>query len=226
MAKPSFKRDLILVITPDWSAFQGELFYFQQGVQRGAPLPVVVGKEGMAWGKGLHEEACLKREGDGKSPAGIFELGTIFGTASAAACGMPYLMIDEQLEWVDDPHSRYYNLPVRGDGEKDWKSSEKMSAFSDLYKWGIEVRHNCPPEPHLGSCIFMHIWRSANLGTEGCTAMREEDLYALIQSLDSANPPLLIQLPREEYLQRRVAWDLPLASNAETRSRRDAKEIN
>lgn len=58
-----------------------------------------------------------------------------------------------------------------------------MSEIS-FYEYGIEVLYNTNSTvPRKGSCIFMHIWKSATIGTEGCTAIAEEDISDIQASL-------------------------------------------
>ena len=62
------------------------------GWRRRQPVPVVIGKNGAAWGLGLQaprQDGPVKREGDNRSPAGVFRIGTAFGYAPQhrhAAC--------------------------------------------------------------------------------------------------------------------------------------------
>lgn len=109
-----------------------------------------------------------KREGDGKSPAGVFALSSAFGYAPQPLRGsrMPYLNLTSSTECVDDVHSKYYNRIVdRSLVTPDWNSSEHMRDAGESYRWGIIVDHNRivagdnnPPEPAGGSCVFLHIW--------------------------------------------------------------------
>src|SRR5262249_11363426 len=84
-------RQLVLVTTDGWDAVGGEMRRYERDTIKdqwkavGEKIPVVVGRNGMAWGKGLHGDAIgdgpVKKEGDGRSPAGIFSLGSAFGYA-------------------------------------------------------------------------------------------------------------------------------------------------
>jgi D-alanyl-D-alanine dipeptidase len=88
--------------------------------------------------------------------------------------------------------------------------AEIMRRDDDLYKWGMNIEQNFPAvKPYCGSCIFFHIWRKPGSGTEGCTAMAEEDLLALMSWADPAQHPLVVQLPTEIYEKVRKEWDLP-----------------
>src|SRR6201994_5000520 len=141
---PRGSRQLILVTTRDWDAVGGTLRRFErrnsktEWRQVGDAIPVVVGRNGLGWGAGLNTETGdgpLKKEGDGKSPAGVFSLGTAFGFAQASEAAwlkLPYTPLDDSTECVDDTNSRRYNLIVeRGDArDVDWKSSERMREVS------------------------------------------------------------------------------------------------
>jgi len=183
----------------------------------GPAVPVVVGRSGLAWGKGLASlrgPGPVKREGDGKSPAGVFLLSTAFGQTPVAPPGwqLPYRYLADEVECVDDIKSASYNRLTtrRGAAQADWSSSEKMWQ-EPLYKWGVVVDHNTssPLQPAGGSCIFLHIWRGPGRGTAGCTAMDESALTTTIGWLAPRQAPLLVQLPRAEYKRLKSAWRLP-----------------
>lgn len=207
-------KQLVLVTTPDWNATQGTLQRYEKHLLRwravGPPIPIVVGRTGLAWGRGLHPpmNGPQKEEGDGKSPAGIFEIGTSFGFASSAGWKLPYLQLRDTTECVDDAQSTFYNQIVERTALSDWKSSEKMRAIPQ-YEWGAFVSHNTPPHPGSGSCIFLHIWSGPASHTTGCTAMGREDLLTLLGWLDPKLTPRLVQLPRSEYARLRREWSLP-----------------
>jgi D-alanyl-D-alanine dipeptidase len=228
---------MIVVTTPDWNAVEGRLVRYERTNPQqpwrpvSESIPIVVGKNGLGWGIGLIATDApkirtasdpLKKEGDGKAPAGIFSLGTAFGYAPQALRGvkMPYLSLTPSIECVDDVGSKYYNRVVdRSAVSAGWYSSEHMRSV-DLYRWGIVVDHNGmvaelsarPPKPGGGSCIFLHIWRGPGQGTVGCTAMSQIELEALLTWLDPAQKPLLVQLPASEYARLIRRWKLPRLS--------------
>lgn len=229
----SFKsaRQMILVTTPDWNSVQGTLQRYERKKTSGAwrkagdEIQIVVGRKGLAWGEGIHEkevfqtEQPLKKEGDGKSPAGIFPLESVFGTtprAEAAWLKMPYLQLEESTECVDDVNSGKYNQIVDRYkvGVFDWKSSEKMLEVGEQYSWGVTVAHNSnPPERGKGSCIFLHIWKAPDSGTSGCTAMERSELETVLRWLDKKQNPVLVQLPATEIDRLGKTWKLPKQNN-------------
>lgn len=228
---------MIVAATANWDAVEGRLQRFERANAReawrpvGEPIPIVVGKNGMGWGIGLiatdnagvrAADEPAKREGDGKSPAGVFALGTAFGYAAEPLAGskMPYLALTPTTECVDDVGSRYYNRIVdRSAVAPDWSSSEHMRYTGESYRWGMVVDFNDtaekpgsnPPVPGGGSCVFLHIWHSPDQGTAGCTAMTQSNLETLLLWLDPARKPVLVQLPESVYRRLADRWMLPKA---------------
>jgi D-alanyl-D-alanine dipeptidase len=217
-------RQLILIATGGWDAVDGEMTLYErdsindQWKAVGEKVSIVVGRNGMAWGKGLHGDAIgegpVKKEGDGRSPAGIFSLGPAFGYVTREQAGemrLPYVQAIATLECVDDPYSAYYNRIVERDcvENPDWKSSERMRRDDDQYRWGVVVDQNAQGEPGCGSCVFLHVWETPGKGTAGCTAMNLSSMEDFLRWLDVKMQPLLVQLPRAEFERLRKAWGLP-----------------
>jgi len=218
-------RQAIVVKTADWNASAAILqAYEREGegsswVAVGKKIPAIVGRNGLGWGAGIHprEDAKSgpeKREGDGKSPAGIFPLGSAFGYETAemtAWVGIPYQQMTATHKCVDDVHSKYYNLIIDSSQVKqDWSSCEEMLRKDDLYRLGIVVNHNgAPVAAGKGSCIFLHVWKGPSQGTAGCTAIAGEDLEMLLIWLAPQAGPVLVQLPEAEYERLRALWNLP-----------------
>lgn len=221
----SSSRQIVVVRIGNWQAFTGTLQRYQRASVSapwravGSSIPVVVGRNGLAWGIGLHamDQSMLpvKIEGDGKAPAGLFSLGPAFGYASPASVSwirFPYIQSDPALRCVDDAASRHYNALVsEGMVTKDWKSSEDMLRKDEVYRFGVVIHHNWAEKtiPGNGSCIFFHIWEGPDIGTSGCTAMQPADLEQLLRWFDPAANPLLLQLPESEILRFREVPDLP-----------------
>ncbi|MEM1294184.1 MAG: L,D-transpeptidase family protein [Verrucomicrobiota bacterium] len=207
---------LLLVNSANWESTSGELRRFLRDADGDwkeveSIIPVVLGRSGMAWGRGFHLESPIeipiKQEGDGCSPAGLFELGTCFGRAPdfSANPDLPYRQATQSDYFVDDPESATYNRWVRwnSDGDqgkaRNWESAESMLREDDLYEFGIVVRHNMEPVvPAAGSAIFLHVWRNSSHPTAGCTAMSRERLIELLSWLDFSKHPFLLQIPDSE----------------------------
>ncbi len=215
----SGSKQLIVVITPDWSSTSAVMTRYDlrdgKWEPAAAPTTVILGRTGLAWGRGVSqrdtEGGPVKREGDGKAPAGVFRLGPAFGFNGApASLRMPYLQLRDTTECVDDSSSSHYNTIVDRSAvaRVDWSSSEKMRSIG-VYEHGVVVVQNDPPRPAGGSCIFLHLVDPKGRPTAGCTSMNAEAMQALLRWLDPARTPLLVQLPQSEYDRLRSLWRLP-----------------
>jgi zinc D-Ala-D-Ala dipeptidase len=209
----------IVVTTNGWDSVDGTLRRFerQSGIwtQIGQAAPVVIGKNGLGWDPetraGGFTAQEVKREGDGRSPAGVFRLSSEFGfDDSPPDNNMKYLPLTAETECVDDAGSAFYNEIVDRAliPRPDWKSSEKMREVAQ-YRLGVVVAYNPRRVKGAGSCVFMHIWRGVGAGTAGCTAIDQTTIRPIIETLDEKKKPILIQLPDEIYQAVRTDWHLP-----------------
>lgn len=188
----------------------------------GAAWPGRLGRNGLAWGLGLHPQppgAVLKKEGDGRAPAGVFALGGVYGYGPASgvqrAAGLAYHQVGPSDLWVEDPDSPDYNrhirLPGRGPAT-EWEKAQQMKQGDPAHSLKLLIHHNTGPRivPGGGSAIFFHIWRQDGAKTSaGCTVMSEADLRTLIAWVDPKKRPLFVLLPEQDYLTLRPRWKLP-----------------
>ena len=131
-----------------------------------------------------------KREGDGKSPSGIFPLGIAFGYDPSVVTKMPYRQATDDDFWVDDVNSEDYNKWVKG--KPNAASCEKMKRDDDQYKYGVVIEYNMHPiVKGKGSAIFLHVWKRGK-STVGCVSMPEEMVLKILGWLDPAKKPLII----------------------------------
>lgn len=152
----------------------------------GDPVPAVLGVNGIT---------LDKQEGDGKSPAGTFLLGRAFGSEQApSGLRMPYTRTTRYDFWVDDPESADYNRWVTTfeDPHRYWRSFEKLAI--PAYRYAVVIDYNIQPTvPGRGSAIFLHVWSGPDGHTVGCTAIAEQQLVVLLDWLDPAKRPVIIQ---------------------------------
>jgi len=194
---------MIMVTSSDFSSPDAKLqrYSLQHGKWQkvGQEIDIKIGKNGMGWGLGLHNipknATIIKKEGDGKSPIGIFALGNAFGYEPYEA-KYPYNVMNEKYHCVDDIHSKWYNQIIDSTQvQKDYDSHEVMKFKANYYRYGIVVKHNPNNIPSRGSCIFMHI---KDIPTTGCNAMSEDQIKEIIQWLDPIARPILLQAPSSE----------------------------
>jgi L,D-peptidoglycan transpeptidase YkuD (ErfK/YbiS/YcfS/YnhG family) len=213
---------LIVASAPDWNTDHGTLRLYERepgGPWRpvSEPWPVLLGKNGLAWGRGVagqDEKGLHKQEKDKRAPAGIFKVGQVYGYEAALPPGgdYPYHQVTDADAWVDDPRSPHYNQHVVVDTANlpPWFSRERMRSGDFAYHWLIEIQHNEHPAiPGEGSAIFFHIRRGETRPTSGCTSMAEENLLRIIRWLRQAKHPEYVLLPDAEYGRKWKAWGLP-----------------
>lgn len=144
----------------------------------GDAMPVVIGKNGLT----KH-----KQEGDLRTPIGLFTLGSAFGTMRAPNFKWPYVVLKSSTICVDHKDSLYYNQWIDKTIIKKsaWISGEHMLDVQPEYALGLIINYNTKnPQPGLGSCIFMHVWKSPTTATAGCIAMSKSNMYTILNWLD------------------------------------------
>ena len=85
---PNGCEQLLVVKSEGWTATSATLQRYAREKNAdwrsvGEAVRVNVGRHGMAWGRGLHDArpGPVKLEGDGRTPAGVFPVGALFGYA-------------------------------------------------------------------------------------------------------------------------------------------------
>jgi len=214
---------VLLVTTPGWDSARGSLQRFErrQGtfVPVENPIPVWVGKSGLAWrtDEGAPPPPApgpMKREGDGRAPAGLLSFGDMWGYGPKAPEGVrfPYHMSTECDRCVDDAdhadYGRVLTLPSPKAGT--FRSAEYLRMSTEHYRYMVIIHYNdLRPIKGAGSCIFLHVAPPPGGGTAGCTALAAEDLLTLLRWLDPAQSPVLMQVPETQLDVVGAAWNLP-----------------
>jgi len=192
-------NEQVIVVTTDNENLKSGILAFyekEKGVWKKVfpDIPVVIGRNGMTKNK---------KEGDGKTPSGVFPLGTAFGTGKKpASLKIPYRQTTKYDYWVDDPSSPDYNrwIHYRGNPKKRWKSFERLT--HPLYKHAIVIRYNDEPVVKgRGSAIFIHIWNKPSGHTLGCIATSEANVLKIMKALDQKKNPIIVISTKKEKLQ-------------------------
>ncbi|MFH0710541.1 MAG: hypothetical protein V2A75_10045 [Pseudomonadota bacterium] len=191
-------QQLVVVVSPELNSTHGILQrYEKEGTwsKIGEGIRVTLGRNGLGWAQ---ERQPQKNEGDGRSPAGVFEIGSTFGYGLETNSSMPYLYADENLICVDDVNDRFYNKMTLLNPLNPPKSFENMHRSDELYRYGAVIEHNRLGEKGRGSCIFFHLNRLDYRPTSGCTAMDEKPLLEMLRWLDPIKNPKLLQIPKSD----------------------------
>jgi L,D-peptidoglycan transpeptidase YkuD (ErfK/YbiS/YcfS/YnhG family) len=127
-----------------------------------------------------------KREGDRASPAGSWRLLSAFYRPDKPLTKTPRLpmrLIRQSEGWCDDSDSPLYNrrvvAPFRQSHENLWRDDH-------LYDIVIVLDYNFSPRrKRRGSAIFIHCARPGFTPTDGCVALRYDDLRRLLPRLSN-----------------------------------------
>jgi len=227
LSPPEGSRQLVLAVAETLDASHVRLRrYERSGPEEawqpvGSEVPARVGKNGLAWGRGLHRTpkaaARHKREGDWRAPMGVFRIGDAFGDAPSAPPGTrwAYQQVTENDLWVEDTAAPTYNQHIRVPADRprtSWEESQRMKMGDPAHRLKVVIHHNTVPDvrPGAGSAIFFHIWRQAGARpTSGCTAMAAADLQMLLGWLEPEALPVYVLIDRSGHAVAQSAGVLP-----------------
>ena len=134
--------------------------------------PAYIGKKG--WGK--------KKEGDGKSPVGVFRFTMAFGIEPDPGCALGYTQADGTHYWVGDSNSEFYNrfVSTRDHDGFNRKDSEHIVDYKLAYPYVLNISYNEEGKPGLGSAIFLHC-QTKNHFTGGCVAIPKDVMIKVMR---------------------------------------------
>jgi L,D-peptidoglycan transpeptidase YkuD (ErfK/YbiS/YcfS/YnhG family) len=125
-----------------------------------------------------------KKEGDNKTPAGIFSFKSVFYRKDRIIkikTDLKKFIIKKNMGWCDDPNSRLYNklikFPFNFKAEKLWLNE-------NIYDIIIIINYNTKPiVKKKGSAVFLHIAKKKYTGTRGCLAISKKNMLLLISKI-------------------------------------------
>ena len=123
-----------------------------------------------------------KKEGDKKTPRGIFGIENLYfrkDRINKPTTSLKCIEIKKNMGWCDDlRYPKKYNKLFRI--EKKIKH-EKLKRRDFKYDLLIPIKYNFEkPLIGKGSCIFLHLTRNYK-GTAGCVALKEKDFLILLK---------------------------------------------
>jgi L,D-peptidoglycan transpeptidase YkuD (ErfK/YbiS/YcfS/YnhG family) len=122
-----------------------------------------------------------KSEGDGATPVALLPLRRVLYRAdrlAPPACAVPVEPIGPNDGWCDDPSHPDYNRPVTLPHPARHERLWREDALYDIV--GVLGWNDAPVVKGRGSAIFLHLARPELAPTEGCIALPERDLRALL----------------------------------------------
>ena len=134
-----------------------------------------VGKKGIGY---------KKKEGDLITPIGHYKIKFILyrkDRVKKIKSSLKKIIIRNNMGWCDDPRSKKYNqliyLPSNYKYEKLFKSE-------NVYDVVLVLNYNMAPiKKNKGSAIFIHVASRNFRKTEGCVAIKKNDLLKMIEQI-------------------------------------------
>ena len=131
------------------------------------------------------------REGDAKTPVGIFHFNRAFGIADDPGCAIPYVKVDQDTYWSGDPRDGYrYNELVKLKDlpglDLESGDSEHIIDYPYHYQYCLNISYNEEGTPGLGSAIFLHCLAPAKPFTGGCVSIPEDHMRFVMQKVDGS----------------------------------------
>ena len=124
-----------------------------------------------------------KKEGDKKTPAGVFTLGKVFyrkDKIKNLKTNLNKYIIKKNMAWCDDPNNKSYNKLIFTNNNK----KEKLYRKDNLYNIIVVINYNIKPTiKNKGSAIFIHLARKNYGGTMGCIGLKKNDLLNILKTV-------------------------------------------
>ena len=123
-------------------------------------------------------------EGDNITPKGIYKIVKIYYRSDRIkkiSSKFRAIEITKNMGWCDDPNSKNYNqlinLPSRYGHEKLFKKN-------NIYNVIVVLNYNMQPViKNKGSSIFIHIAKKNYRPTQGCIALKKNNLQKLLSKI-------------------------------------------
>ena len=132
-----------------------------------------IGKEG---------STTNKREGDKKTPKGIFEIGNLYYRKDRIEKPLTLLKcieIKKEMVWCNDIRfPKTYNKLIKVDNKI---RHEKLKRKDSKYNLLIPIKYNYKNSiVGKGSCIFLHLTKDYK-PTAGCIALKQKDFLIMLK---------------------------------------------
>ena len=132
-----------------------------------------IGKKGLA---------RRKKEGDYKTPLGIFKIERLFfrkDRIKKPKTSLETIEIRKNMGWSDDVnYPKKYNRLIKINNKI---KHEKLRRYDSKYDLFIPISYNRKnPKVGLGSCIFIHLTKNYK-PTAGCIALKKKDFLIMLK---------------------------------------------
>ena len=126
-----------------------------------------------------------KKEGDKKTPKGIFEIGNLYyrrDRIKKPVTSLKCIEIKSSMGWCDDINfPKKYNKLININKKI---KHEKLKRKDHKYNLLIPIKYNFKkPIPGKGSCIFIHLTKNYK-PTAGCIALEKKDFLIMLKLIN------------------------------------------
>lgn len=124
------------------------------------------------------------KEGDKKTPTGVFSLHTPFGIKDNPGCPLEYIKVTKNHYWSGMPE-KYYNKLVDASKVSDYNPAggEHLIDYEGVYNYCVAIDYNPEGIVGKGSAIFLHCQGRGT--TAGCVSIPESYMIYVLQNLRS-----------------------------------------
>lgn len=120
-----------------------------------------------------------EKEGDRKTPVGIFDLPIAFGIMDDPGSRIPYVKVHDNLYWCGD--EEHYNQLIDITQVPHNCQGEHLIDCTPEYHYAMFIAYNQEGTYGKGSAIFLHCTGKKNY-TAGCVAISEEHMKIILQT--------------------------------------------
>ena len=127
----------------------------------------------------------FKKEGDKKTPKGIFKLGNLYFREDKICkpkTSLKCIKINQNMGWCNDvKFPKIYNKLFK---IRNRVKHEKLKRKDHKYDLLIPIKYNWKKTiPGKGSCIFIHLTKNYN-PTAGCIALKKKDFFIMLKLIN------------------------------------------
>lgn len=122
-----------------------------------------------------------KREGDSKTPTGIYGFTKAFGIKKNPKSKIKYTKLNKYYYWSGD--KKYYNQMIDIRKVKASRSGEHLIEYNPEYNYALALDYNKKCVYKKGSAIFLHCTGKKKY-TAGCIAVKEKYMKKIMQTVD------------------------------------------
>jgi L,D-peptidoglycan transpeptidase YkuD (ErfK/YbiS/YcfS/YnhG family) len=124
------------------------------------------------------------KEGDNVTPKGIYKLIKIYYRADRIKnlkTNLKKIKIKKNTAWCDDYKSKFYNKEIKVPSKYNYENFYRKDHIYDLI---VVINYNTNPViKKRGSAIFIHVAKKKFSPTQGCIALKKNNLLFLLSKI-------------------------------------------